>query len=35
MFEMEVPYDKRKMRISMADENFAGMLVGRQSDYVS
>ena len=35
MFEMEVPYDKRKMRISLADENFAGMLVGRQGDYVS
>ena len=35
MFETEVPYDKRKMRISLADENFAGMLVGRQGDYVS
>ena len=35
MFETEVPYDKRKMRISLAGENFAGMLVGRQGDYVS
>ena len=35
MFEMEVPYDKRKMRVRLADENLAGVLVGRQSAYVS
>lgn len=34
MFKMEVPYDKRIMQISLEDENLAGVLVGRQSDYV-
>ena len=35
MFKMEVPYDKRIMQISLEDKNLAGVLVGRQSDYVS
>lgn len=35
MFKMEVPYDKRTMQISLEDKNLAGVLVGRQSDYVS
>ena len=34
MFKMEVPYDRRIMQISLEDENLAGVLVGRQSDYV-
>ena len=32
---MEVPYDKRIMQISLEDKNLAGVLVGRQGDYVS
>lgn len=35
MFKMEVPYDKRIMQISLEDKNLAGVLVGRQGDYVS
>ena len=35
MFKTEVPYDKRIMQISLEDKNLAGVLVGRQSDYVS
>ena len=36
MFKMEVPYDKKNnAKISLEDKNLAGVLVGRQSDYVS
>ena len=34
MFTMEVPYDRRTMTVRVPDENLAGVLAGRQGEYV-
>ncbi len=34
MLQMEVPYDRRTMTVRVPDENLAGVLSGRQGEYV-
>lgn len=33
MFEADLPYDRRRMRLSLPSENLAGVLAGRQGDF--
>ena len=33
MFEMDVPYDRRRLRVRLPERNVAGVLTGRQGDY--
>ena len=33
MFEMDVPYDRRRLRVRLPERNVAGVLVGRQGNY--
>lgn len=35
MFEMNVPYDKGTMKISLPEKNLAGVLEGKQSEYTT
>lgn len=35
MFEMNVPYDKGEMKISLPEKNLAGVLEGKQSEYTT
>ena len=35
MFEMNVPYDKGEMKISLSEKNLAGVLEGKQSEYTT
>ena len=35
MFEMNVPYDKGQMKITLEDKNLAGVLEGKQSNYTT
>lgn len=33
MFEMDVPYDRKRLRVRLPERNVAGVLAGRQGDY--
>ena len=33
MFEMDVPYDRKRLRVRLPELNVAGVLAGRQGDY--
>lgn len=33
MFEMDVPYDRKQLRVRLPERNVAGVLAGRQGDY--
>ena len=35
MFEMNVPYDKGTMKISLPEKNLTGVLEGKQSEYTT